>query len=131
MEAAINLVVSLILGKWLGTIGVFIGTTVSIVTTSLWVEPYMLYKHKLNCSAKTYFVRYALYGTVTTAVWICAELLCRRITGTLFEMCVLRLVCCFGITNLVYFMLYYRTKEFRLLKAKALGIIKNIINNRK
>lgn len=131
IEAAINLVVSLILGRNLGTIGVFIGTTVSIVTTSLWVEPYMLYKHKLNCSVKAYFWRYALYGTVTLALWICADLLCRRITGTLFETCALRLVCCFGITNLVYLILYHRTKEFRLLKAKALGIIKNIANKRR
>lgn len=131
IEAAINLVVSLILGRSLGTIGVFIGTTVSIVTTSLWVEPYMLYKHKLNCSVKTYFWRYALYGTVTLALWICVDLFCRRITGTLFETCALRLVCCLGITNLVYLILYHRTKEFRLLKAKALGIIKNIANKRR
>lgn len=123
-EAAINLVVSLVLGSRLGTIGVFIGTTVSIVTTSLWVEPYMLYKHKLMCSVRSYFLRYAAYGTVTLAIWLCADLVCRQITGTLFQMCALRLVCCFGIANLVYFTLYHRTVEFRFLKGKVLGMIR-------
>ena len=124
VEAAINLVVSLILGSRLGTIGVFIGTTVSIVTTSLWVEPYILYKHKLNCSAGKYFIRYALYGAVTSAIWFGTDFLCRRITGTLPTVCVLRLICCLLVTNLVYLLLYHRTAEFRLLARKALGMIR-------
>lgn len=123
-EAAVNLVVSLALGSWLGTIGVFIGTTVSIVTTSLWVEPYMLYKHKLKCSVRKYFLRYALYGVVTFAILYFTDFVCSRITGNLFAVCALRLVCCMLITNLVYLLLYYRTEEFRLLAGKALGILK-------
>lgn len=124
VEAAVNLIVSLILGRWLGTVGVFIGTTVSIVTTSLWVEPYMLYKHRLKCSAGKYFLRYALYAIVTFAVWFCTDLLCRQITGTLFAMCVGRLICCLLITNLVYLLLYHRTEEFLLLMRKAFGILR-------
>lgn len=124
VEAAVNLVVSLALGSWMGTIGVFIGTTVSIVTTSLWVEPYMLYKHKLKCSVKKYFLRYALYGLVTFAILYFTDYVCSRIIGNLFAVCALRLVCCLIITNLVYLLLYYRTEEFRLLAGKALDILK-------
>ncbi|MCM1056196.1 MAG: lipopolysaccharide biosynthesis protein [Firmicutes bacterium] len=122
-EAVINLVVSWVLGKQLGTIGVFIGTTVSMVTTSLWVEPYMLYRHKLECSSGRYFLRYGIYAAVTFGVWFGLDVLCRQMTGSLFSVCAGRLVCCLLVTNLVYLLVYHRTKEFRLLKQKGLAIL--------
>jgi len=130
VEAAVNLVVSLALGSRLGTIGVFIGTTVSIVTTSLWVEPYMLYRHRLKSSCTSYFLRYGLYGLVTFGVWFLTDLLCRRITGTLLAVCILRLVCCLFITNLAYLLLYHRTGEFRLMAKKVLEILRKIRGRR-
>ena len=45
VEVIINIVMSVILAKRYGTIGIFIGTTISTVTTSLWVEPYILFKY--------------------------------------------------------------------------------------
>lgn len=118
-EAVINLVVSLILGHFLGTAGVFLGTMVSTVSTSLWVEPYMLYKHRLQASVKPYFGRYALYASVTFGLWYVEDMLCRFIEGNLWVVCVLRILLCFVITNLVYLALYHRTGEFLLLWNKA------------
>lgn len=123
-EAVINLVVSLILGRMMGTAGIFLGTMVSTVTTSLWVEPYMLYKHRLQASVKPYFLRYFLYAAVTFLLWWGEALLCRQITGGLFRTCLLRLMLCFVITNVVFFLLYHRTREFRLLWQKAISMIK-------
>jgi len=121
-EAAINLAVSIVLGRKLGALGVFLGTLVSTVSTSLWVEPYMLYKHRLKMSSKGYFFRYALYCSVTFLLWLGVDRLCRGITGSFWRVCLLRLPICFGITNLVYLLLYHRTKEFQLLMHKALGL---------
>lgn len=118
-EAAINLVVSLILGRMLGTVGIFLGTLVSTVTTSLWVEPYMLYKHRLGTSSRPYFQRYLLYAGVTFVIWWGEDILCTQITGNLGLTCLFRLALCFGITNLFYLTLYHRTKEFQLLQQKA------------
>ena len=124
-EAVINIVVSLVLGRMMGTAGIFLGTMVSTVTTSLWVEPYMLYRHRLQASSKPYFLRYFLYAAVTFLLWWGEELLCRQIVGGLLWTCLLRLVLCFVITNVVYFLLYHRTREFRLLWQKALIMVKN------
>jgi len=129
VEAAINLVVSIVLGRSLGTLGIFLGTMVSTVTTSLWVEPLMLYKHWLNVSSKRYFLRYALYATVTFGLWWGEDVLChigilsQSGTGAFWKMLLLRLLFCFCVTNLVYLGLYHRTKEFRLLVRKAWGIL--------
>ena len=123
-EAVINLVVSLFLGRMLGTAGIFLGTLVSTVSTSLWVEPYVLYKYRLETSVKPYFLHYFLYATVTFLLWWGEDLLCRQITGDLLVICLLRLGLCFVLTNLVFLLLYHRTKEFRLLWQKALAMVK-------
>ena len=123
-EAMINLAVSLVLGRMMGAAGIFLGTLVSTMTTSFWVEPYMLYKHRLEASSKPYFLRYLLYAGVTFALWWSEDQLCRRITGNLPLTCFLRLVLCFVVTNIVFLSLYHRTKEFRLLWHKALIMIK-------
>ncbi len=122
-EAIINLVVSLILGHYMGTVGVFLGTMFSTVTTSLWVEPLMLYRHKLKESCKGYFLKYALYAGVTFLLWYGVDRLCRQITGNPVVVCVLRILVCMVITNLVYLILYHRTGEFRLLWNKAIGLL--------
>ncbi len=122
-EALINLVVSLILGRRYGTIGIFLGTLVSTVTTSLWVEPYMFYKHRLKMSSLSYFLKYAVYASVTFFLWWAEDLLCRRITGAPWTVFFLRLILCFGITNLVFVLLYNKTKEFRLLKRKGMELL--------
>ena len=123
VEAAINLVASVILGRLLGVVGIFLGTLVSTVTTSLWVEPFMLYKHRLKVSSRRYFLRYALYAAVTILMWAGLDYLCRGISGSFWKVCFFRLPICFCVINLVYFLLYHRTKEFRMLTRKARGLL--------
>lgn len=122
-EACVNLAASIFLGRYLGTAGIFLGTMVSTLTTSLWVEPYMLYRHRLQVSSRSYFIRYALYAAVTFLLWAGEDILCRRLTGSLWTVCFQRLILCFIITNAAYLAFYHRTREFRLLAEKARGIL--------
>ena len=126
-EALINLIVSLALGHFLGTIGVFLGTMVSTVTTSLWVEPYMLYKHRLETSCIPYFAKYACYAGVTFLLWWLEGMLCARVFAELSNpwiLCVLRVLVCFVITNAAYLLLFCRTAEFGLLWEKAVLLLR-------
>lgn len=122
-EALINLLVSIVLGKYMGTFGIFMGTLISTVTTSLWVEPLMLYKYRLQISSKGYFLRYALYASVTFLLWWGMDFLCSYITGELWQVCIFRLLVCAGGVNLIYLLIYHRTKEFRLLVQKMWKIL--------
>lgn len=118
-EVLINLSASIVLGRYLGALGVFLGTLTSMITVSLWVEPYVLYKHYLETSYSTFFLRYGLYVLVTLLLWFGEELLCRHVSGCLGIICVKRMVICVVTTNLIYLLLYHRTKEFRLLLDKG------------
>ena len=129
-EAVINLVASIVLCNWLGTIGIFIGTAVSSVTTSVWVEPYVLYKYKLKISSIGYFIRFAIYTAVTFAAGYLTYLTClaleRIITyndnPVLYIM--IKGVIAIIITNTIYLALYFKTPEFRIFKEKIAFLIK-------
>lgn len=54
-EAGINLLVSIVLAKEYGIIGVFIGTVVSGLLTYYWREPYLLFKNHLKRSSIGYW----------------------------------------------------------------------------
>lgn len=131
VEAAINLVVSIILGTHIGTAGIFWGTAVSIVTTSLWMEPYILYRHCLRSSSAIYFMRYGMYASVTFFVWFGVDFLCRSVTGSPWIICIERMEISLIVINLAYLVLYHRMKEFQLLKEKGKDIVNSFRRNLK
>ena len=47
-EALLNLSISILLVLHFGIVGIFIGTFCSTVLTSVWVEPYIIYKYRLK-----------------------------------------------------------------------------------
>lgn len=65
IEAIINLASSIVLIRYFGFLGVLLGTFISTVTTSFWVEPYILYKHGFKMKLSDYFVRYGQYTAST------------------------------------------------------------------
>ena len=58
LTAAINLVVSIALGKVWGVFGILAGSAISRALTNTWYSPYSLYKYGFGMSAKKYFLRY-------------------------------------------------------------------------
>ncbi len=77
VETVINLVASIILGMQMGTIGIFIGTIISTVMTSLWVEPYVLYKYGFNSKLRKYFfsfLKYTVYTIFSGVICYCISL---------------------------------------------------------
>jgi len=117
-EAIINIVVSLLLGYYYGTIGIFLGTMISTITTSLWVEPYILYKHKLEKKPTMYFVKYFTFAAVTCGQWAGLDYVCGFIGGNPWLLIFAKLGICFVVINVVNYILYSRTKEFKLLCEK-------------
>ncbi len=122
-EAIINLVVSIVLGMKFGVIGIFIGTLVSTVTTSLWIEPLVLYHFRLHCNVLWYFLKYILYTAVTAGAWILCDYLGGKIVGSPGLILILRSLIVLGVVDVIYLICYFRTKEFRLLARKGILIL--------
>ncbi|MGN0361448.1 MAG: oligosaccharide flippase family protein [Bilifractor sp.] len=118
VEAIINLITSVILANIIGTAGVFIGTTISIVSVSMWVEPLVLYKRYLKEPVLQYFQMLIRYLGVT-ALSVSVGIICCRIMSSwiqnLIVLIIFRLVICMIVSNLIYFMFLHKTEQFILL----------------
>ncbi len=127
-EAVLNLGLSLLLVNWLGLTGVFLGTLLSMALTSLWVEPYVLYKHGFHKSCAGYFGRYILYVVVIAAGWLATDWLCRELVvvgiNDLWQILTGRLVLCIVAPNAWFLIVYGRSREFRFLLGKAKTLAK-------
>lgn len=60
IQGIINIVLSLLMGWWLGLIGIFIATTISFICTILWFEPFIVHKKVLHKSPMKFYLKYIL-----------------------------------------------------------------------
>ena len=117
LETILNLGVSVVLALRLGTSGVFIGTLVSMLFTSVWIEPFILYRY-LEVPLRKYFGRYLIYAGITGMTALAVHRLCLE-WGFLGK-CIFCLV---GI-NLLWLLCYGRTREFKEIYRRGYGILR-------
>ena len=115
LEALINLVVSILLARRMGILGIFIGTFVSTVTTCLWVEPYMLFKHGFHYPVRGYFLRYALHTLLTIAAGFATWYACSLLPSTGLLPFIGKLIVCAILPNALFLLFYRRTQAFQAL----------------
>ena len=58
--AAVNLVASIILARYMGVAGVFLGTIIGSLCTADWYRPIVIYKHVFHTSVVKYYKRYGM-----------------------------------------------------------------------
>lgn len=133
-EAAINLAASILLALRFGTLGVFIGTFISTVLTSLWVEPYILYKYHFQASVKPYYVKLALYCLETAGIGIITHIVCRLatewfgITGNIACIAV-RLGICVILINAIFLIINIKSKNLAFLMEKLRELIRRRVHH--
>lgn len=116
VESVINLVASIPLAIYMGVSGVLLGTLISTVTTSLWVEPYVLYKHGFKKKATSYFVKYLAYTFVTVFAGGVCIIICNSLTiSNVYLLFVTKAIICAIIPNVIFLLAYFKTKPFKLL----------------
>ena len=126
-ESIINLVASVLLARRFGLMGIFLGTLVSTVTTSLWVEPMVLYRNVFFLPLKDYFLRFLSYTAVGAAVCAVTTWLCGLVSYSLLGL-IPRVLICLTVPNLLLMAVFHRTKEFRYfgrLGRELLGKVRN------
>jgi len=126
LEAGMNIVLSLLLVRYMGTVGVFLGTTLSMGLTSFLVEPYVLYKYGFKSSCRDYFLRQGKYSALMAVVWLVTDYACgvAAQAGNLFAEIFIRLILCVVISDALLLLIYCRTDNFKDVMNIAKGIIK-------
>ncbi|WP_421381804.1 lipopolysaccharide biosynthesis protein [Bacillus salacetis] len=124
-EAIINFVGSLILVNYFGMIGVFIGTTISTITTCFWVEPYVLYKYGFNSSVLPFFKKYLIYTFVTFITCLITLEVANYFQGETILNFIIRIFISIVIPNLFFLLIFFKTDEFKYLYKLGTKIILN------
>ena len=120
VEAAINLGASLILVKYFGLAGIFMGTTVSTLAIPMWTQPKLVFNKVFNLPLIEYYKQYFLYAILTLIVGFVTTIACNFVQiDSLFISLVIKGIICLIIVNLSYILIFYKSKE--------LGYIYNII----
>lgn len=108
-ECVINIGASIYFAKVIGPAGIFLGTTLSTITTSLWREPYVLMKYGLNSSFAQYAKRFMMYFVIVMFLWGLTRTII-LVTGVNF---VMSFIIVMIVPNLFMLLLFYRSDEFK------------------
>jgi len=129
-EATINLGASLFLVQKIGITGVFWGTFISFMTTCFWIEPYILYKHGFKKKVWIHFAKYVIYAGITCLAVFLTQLACSIFTTYTLSNFVGRAIFCLLIPNIIFAVLFFKTKEFKNLYSIVSNVITSLYNRR-
>ncbi len=127
IESVINIVASVILAKYLGLAGVFLGTFISSLIVVLYSLPHYVFKKVFNKSTVIYFKDYFKYFAVTlvTLLLIVGLTTVIKIKSTL-AILVVNLIICTVFINLVFFIIFRNTDEFKYIYNMVMEILKKV-----
>ncbi|URT70207.1 lipopolysaccharide biosynthesis protein [Cytobacillus firmus] len=124
-EGFINLIASLFLVKYFGLAGIFIGTTISTLTTVFWTQPVIVYKYVFKRSVFLYFKKYIVFGLLTLAACFITTIICNSlIIGDNFLALAGKGLISLIVPNVIYIVIFYKSKEFQYLINIALSVLK-------
>lgn len=130
VQALVNLVASIILGIKFGTIGIFLGTIISLVSTCLTVEPYILYKYCFNENVfkyyMTYISRFLILVITTVLIYSITEIINFDL---IFNLIIKFIICCI-LCNSLFYLFFHKTKEYKYIDEKFISKVMDKIKNK-
>lgn len=130
IAAGINLVTSIILVRYIGITGIFIGTTISILSV-IWNAPYLVYKHIFDIPVWSYYKKFILFLILSICVCMVTTSICSIVNflsgGHSFLSLVVKGIICLTIPSLIYFAIFCKSQELQYILGILLPRIKGTI----
>lgn len=126
-DSILNIVISIVLAKKIGYIGVFLGTTFSSLLAGAWYEPYILYKEGFNSTVKDYFRKMVEYFAVAFVIATICILAVKAISFSGMLGLVIKFIFAGTLSNLLLLLIYHKSRRFIYITelfGKIMGIIK-------
>ncbi len=117
VSSVVNIVVSIVLAKWIGLAGIFIGTIVARLSTTTWIDPYIVYKHVFKeKKISEYFLKYFKYLAIVAIAFVACYYTTKEIIVTNIFMFILKGIVLVLMTSFIFILFTFRTLEFNNLK---------------
>ncbi len=130
VQALVNLVASIILGIKFGTIGIFLGTIISLVSTCLTVEPYILYKYCFKENVFKYYVTYIGRFLILVITTVLIYSITKIINYNLIFNLIIKFIICCILCNCLFYLFFHKTKEYKYIDEKFISKVMNKIKNK-
>lgn len=116
IESIINLVGSIVISRYIGIVGIFLGTMISTILIPFWIPPKLIYNKVFKKSVLSYFKIYIIYTIIAIGVGHVTTIFSNSIfiDMKLIEIIIRGLICVI-IPNSIYLLLFYRNNEFKYL----------------
>lgn len=115
IQALVNLITSIILVKLIGLPGVFIGTLIQGIISTV-SKPILSYKTMFGVSSKFYFIDSAKYGcTVVVAYVLCNAIKCMLLSEVTIARFIIMMFIVAVVPNLIFFAFFRKTDEFKFV----------------
>lgn len=127
IESIINIIVSIILVKKIGLPGVFIGTIVSGLVLWLYSYPILVYKKIFNRNYLQYLKETIGYIIAFLTILVITNYISSKIiVDSVFITLIVRFLICLIIPNLIIFIVFGRTSNFRYFLTASNALLKKI-----
>lgn len=125
VTGALNIVISIILGKHMGLFGILFATFLSRLFTNIWYSPYSVFVHGFHESFSIYCKRYFTY-LVYLFITFSVTLYCTIfLTGNFIPSFLSKLFLCIIIPNIMFYIFNKNTIEFQKLISNITQLVKN------
>lgn len=122
--AMVNIVLSIVFGRFMGLAGIILATFISKLCTYGWYEPILLFRLYFNKSAKDYFKNMLLNFAVTSALTVLLLKLSEKYFSRSWQMLTVKSVAFGGISVVLTLIVYGRNKNVKLIINKAKSVLK-------
>jgi Membrane protein involved in the export of O-antigen and teichoic acid len=124
IAAGINIVMSLLLGKWIGLEGIFIATSLSRILSVGIADPVLIFSKGFKRNVSEYYIKYLSYFFLFIVIgWGCIcvtnKIEIEGWTGVIVDVVIVTII-----FNLSMFLIFMRTKMFEDLYRTFFNVIK-------
>ena len=123
----LNIIFSILLGIKFGIFGILFATFLSRLCTSLWYDPYAIYRYGFHRHVSEYFKKYFYYLFVLLVTDICCYFACKCISMNIFIQVILKIIICSIICNVVFWAFLHKLPEYDKMKNIAANVKQLVI----
>nr|WP_321302562.1 transporter [uncultured Trichococcus sp.] len=126
--AALNIILSIILGRIYGLSGILFATAISRILTNFWWEPKVLYNEYFKKSSKLYFINQLYYMgiLIITNILINALQYPLSLGTNNIATFIVKAMICFILPNVIFYLTFRKTDEFKYLSDKLLNLTRTV-----
>lgn len=124
----VNLALNIYLVKKIGVDGVIISTIVCTIFINIPWGSYVLFKNYFRIKPWKYYLKLICYTLATICVALVSWLICSLLPNSGFAALLFKGVICAVIPNIMFLIIYCRTKEYKEAKEIFFGIFSKFVN---